>query len=128
MKRPILLSLVAATLALAAIPAQAGSQHEWTYCTRYKGGGGYCAGTFRGYRNHADPTASVHFALASNGGYGVQVNYEGRANVCMVPPGSDVEKIWPLALSHSGNFQLSWNAAGECIHLYLGNGSADRDF
>jgi hypothetical protein len=128
MKRLFLYSLTAFGLLLAPLRADAGIQDEWTYCTKNKDGSGYCAGTFRGYRNHPDPNTSVHFAYSSNGGSGVQVNYDGQAHVCMTQPGSAVDKMWPMSISHSGNFQLSWDAAGTCTWLYLGNGSADRSF
>lgn len=124
--------LIAAALVapvMAAGAAYAGLKNDLADCGTTQDGGGYCYGTFRAFRNHADPATAAYFASGTNGFASFVANWNKRSFVCVPPAGNaNLAKQFDRAYSARGYFVVQWNNQGVCTLLDLTNSSAYSEF
>jgi hypothetical protein len=120
-----------AALGLASV-ASAGYTFESAACFQNADGSGYCNGTFRGWRNHAQSTAYAYFYENQSGSRGFYARYTVPGATTpsnySCSPDASVAAMWGDALANEGRFHINWDAAGICYNLSVYNGSAYSSF
>jgi hypothetical protein len=112
--------------------ASAGSTFQYAYCAANADGSGYCSGNFLGFRNHAGSGTQVYFNHTDWNTKSFRVDYQASSTAAvqtfMCTPSSAVAALWSSAMSHSGYFNIEWDAAGICTRLQLYHGSQYSNF
>ncbi len=133
MKRPapkhVLPGLVAA-VSLSPLVANAGALVSGGFlCARSQDGSGYCTGTHDGARNSHGSGDQVSFALDNTGFAYFGALYDGGTYGCTKTTTADSldALVWNAAASSRNYFYVTWNAAGTCEWVYIGNFSAHQD-
>lgn len=104
-----------------ATDASAGSQWQGAYLNKAADGSGWAYGTFQGFRNNADPAASIDFSNYNGANGYVYINLGGKYASCSVP--STLVGAFNQALLSRDYFEVDWNASGVCTAIYLSNSS-----
>ncbi|MFY0567908.1 hypothetical protein ACN28E_29320 [Archangium lansingense] len=107
--------------------ARGGARYTSAFCVRNADASGHCYGSLVAFRNHENGATSAEFSVSSDGAMLFKAEFAPTATAPVTSmsctPNAKVAAFWDKALSHHGYFNIYWDAAGTCYHLYLANGS-----
>lgn len=112
--------------------ACAGAKYEYARCVRNADNSGNCYGNMLAFRNHVHGSTFAEFGVSSDGDKVFKAGFAPSATEPAVliscTPNVKVAAFWDRALGHDGYFNVYWDAAGTCYHLYLSYGSRYSEF
>jgi hypothetical protein len=124
MKKLVLaLSVVGAVGAAALMNSDAGAGEQnspFADCYFSSSYGGYCLGTFQGFRQSSNGSDFAEMETDPGGGWAnFYATYQGTSYSCYTTSGSSV--VSSLTAGTAGNwFFMSWNGSGQCTDLFFG--------
>ena len=119
-----------AAASLAPLAAYAGANVPGGFsCSVQSDGSGYCTGTHQGARDSAGFYDQASFTMATDGFAYFGAVYSGTSYSCskIVTAGSLEALTWNAAISSRNYFYVTWDSAGTCEWVYIGNMSAHQN-
>jgi hypothetical protein len=124
--RNLALTAAGLTTLLVASATQAGKSDTSSRCVGSGASsgvqGGWCHGTFAGFRHSSDANAFAYFVTNNRGSHHFAANINGQGGFCEASDPSIVA-MWPQAIAHKGGFYIEWDKFNNCTSLELYNGS-----
>jgi hypothetical protein len=95
-------------------------------CTKNADGSGWCSGSFRAFRDHADPNARADFYLNHYGAVSFYAQLNGQAYSCFFDATSPYVATFGSAAGQQIDqfFAVAFTKEGKCSYGYLYQGSS----